>query len=76
MAKKMYVTYHWLEMHGNRSKMKAIECNNETELGDVYYDIISLHGIRNVRVNRSGRISKYADVISQEDYRNGNYYNM
>ena len=76
MAKKMYVTYHWLEMHGNRSNIKAIECADEYELMLVYYDIISLSRIRNVRVNRSGKISKRADVISQEDYRNGKYYNM
>lgn len=76
MAKKMYITYHWLEMHGNRSNIKAIECADEKELQDVYFDIISLHGIRNVRVNRSGKLPKRADVISQEDYRNGKYYNM
>ena len=72
----MYVTYHWLEMHGSRSNLKAIECANEKELKDVYFDIISLHGIRNVRPNFSGRLRKGATIISQEDYRNGKYYNM
>ena len=52
------------------------EAYDEKELKDVYFDIISLHGIRNVRVNRSGKLPKRADVISQEDYRNGKYYNM
>ena len=75
MAKKLYVTYHWAEMHG-RSNIKAIECKDENEARDVYTDIISLHGILNVRINRCGRIPKWADVISQENYRNGKYYNM
>ena len=76
MANKMYITYHWLEMHGNRSNLKAIECANEKELKKVYLDIISLHGIRNVRPNYCGRLPKSATIISQKDYRNGNYYNM
>lgn len=72
----MYVTYHWAKIHGNRSNIKAIECANEDEVRDVYLDIISLQGIRNVRANFCGRIPKWADVISQKDYRSGKYYNM
>ena len=75
--KKMYVTYHWLEMHGNRSNLKAIECKNKWECIEVYQDIISLHGIRNVRMNFSGRLtSKNPTIISHEDYLSGKYYNM
>ena len=75
--KKMYVTYHWLEPHGNRSNLKAIECKNKCECHEVASDIISLHGIRNVRINFSGRLtSKNPTIISQEDYRNGKYYNL
>lgn len=74
--KKMYVTYHWLEMHGNRSNTKAIECASNEQLREVASDVVSLHGIRNVRINYCGRIPKHADVISYKQYKSGEYYNM
>lgn len=73
----MYVTYHWLEQHGNRSNLKAIECADKKEVHEVASDIVSLHGIRNVRINFSGRLtSKNVTIISQEQYKSGEYYNM
>lgn len=74
--KKMYVTYHWAEMFGNRSNIKAVECANKEQVHEVASDVVSLHGIRNVRINYCGRIPKHADVISYEQYKSGEYYNM
>ena len=76
MAKYIYATYCWREIHGNRSNTKAIRCENEEQLRDCVMDICSLHGLMNLRINRCGRIPKHADVISYEEYKSGKYYNM
>jgi hypothetical protein len=73
--KKMYVTYHWLEMYGNRSNTKAIECANNEQLCEVASDVVSLHGIRNVRINFCGKLPKGTDIINYEQYKSGEYYN-
>ncbi len=76
MANTMYVTYHWARLGGNRSNLKAIECMNKWECHEVASDIISICGIRNVRMNFCGRLQKGATIISHEDYKSGKYYNM
>lgn len=71
----MYVTYHWILMHGNRSNLKAIECDTIEKVRKCTADICSLHGIRNVRLNLSGRLrNKYrVTVITREEYKNNKY---
>ena len=72
----MYVTYHWLEQYGNRSNLKAIECESKEQIKEVASDIVSLHGIRNVRINYCGKLPKGTDIIGYEQYESGEYYNM
>lgn len=76
MGKKLYVTYHWRELHGNRSETKAIECNNLEEARECACDIISLCGIRNVRLNRCGKLPKKCLVIPHEDYKSYKFIDM
>lgn len=66
---KMYVTYHWLEMYGNRSELRAVECATKEQIHEVAADICSLHGIRNVRINYCGRLPKGTTIINYEDYK-------
>lgn len=71
--KKYFVTYYWLLIHGNHSNRKAIECSDKKQLSEVAYDVCSYHGIRDVRLNICGRLSKGTTVISYDDYINNNW---
>ena len=71
----MYVTFYWAELNG-RSTTKAIQCKNEKQVEEVFFDISSLYCIRNVRVNRCGKLRKNIQCISFEDYKSGKWYKM
>lgn len=73
MKNKFYVTYRWLEIGSHLGPRKAIECPNEKSMLDCGHDIYSLHGIRYVRFNTSGRLRKGTKVIPYEDYQSGKY---
>ena len=73
--RKKYVTYHRIGLDFKRTNLKAIECCDLNECRDTAMDIASVSGIRNVRINRSGRLPKGTTVITQEEYRNGSYIN-
>lgn len=66
---KMYVTYHWLLMFGDRSELRAVECSSKEQIHEVASDLCSLHGIRNVRINYCGRLPKDTTIITYEDYK-------
>jgi len=74
--KKFYVTYYWLEMFGGRSETKAIECPTKQHMIDCAHDIVSVNGIRNVRLNLCGRPPKKSLIIPYEDYLSGHYTSL
>lgn len=78
--KKFYVTYRTpvlaptpigvpklIEIH------RAIECPDGNTLMWCAFDMIGRAAIKNVRINRCGRVAKGTTIHSYEDYRAGNF---
>ena len=74
--KPVYVTYRWALLGGNLSGRKAISCPSKEYAMQCAYDIRSIVGIRNVRINACGRLRKDTRVIPYESYVTGQFHKM
>ncbi len=64
----MYYVTFYCDLLGGRSKTKAIECKEWNETMDCALDICSICDIKNVRINKCGRLPKGTIIIKHEEY--------
>lgn len=66
---KIYVTYRWRLMNGNKSELKAVECSTKEQAQETALDLCSIVGIMNVRINYCGRLRKGTTIVKFENYK-------
>lgn len=69
MANVKYITYSITGLHNNNTPI-AVDCSSlkNDKAYEVYSDAHSLHGIKNVRANYSGKIQKHFIVITPKQH--------
>ena len=78
MANVKYITYSIAGLHNNNTPI-AVDCSkleSNEKAYEVYSDAHSLHGIKNVRANYSGKIKKHFIVITPERHKQYDWDNL
>ena len=72
-AKKVYVSFHKMNIDGSRTGTFAIGCPNEETALACASEIASIVGFRYVRINYTGRFPQGASYIPYDEYLDGSY---